>query len=407
VKRIAATWIDVVAPAVTDDRAADQRKTVGDRWVNALTGKTYTCTDDTAGAAVWVEEDGAGGGGGGGVTSHPALTSLGWTVSGHTGTANTLAGFGGAGAATAVALPLSLSNGGTGASGAPAARTALGLAIGTDVLAYDAGLTSLTGVDTAADLLPYTTAANTWASTAFQAFGRTLVGAANAAAARSTLNLVVGTNVQGWDAGLDALAVFASTGIVVATGTDTWTARTITGGTGLTVSNGSGVAGNPTLTLAAGLQALASQAAGIAVCDGAGGWVARTLTGPADGITVTNGSGVSGNPTLALANDLGALEGLATTGLGARTAVDTWATRSLAVVGAGLAVTNADGVAGNPTITITPTAVVDAVSPFRASQTLSANFTLAAGRTDVAVDVLAISAGVTLTLGAGATLRVL
>ena len=39
------------------------------------------------------------GGGGGGVSDHTALTSLGWTASGHTGTANRVAGFGGAGAA--------------------------------------------------------------------------------------------------------------------------------------------------------------------------------------------------------------------------------------------------------------------------------------------------------------------
>jgi hypothetical protein len=36
----------------------------------------------------------------------------------------------------------------------------------------------------------------------------------------------------------------------------------------------------------------------------------RTLTGPAAGITVSNGNGVAGNPTLALADDLAALEGL-------------------------------------------------------------------------------------------------
>ncbi len=50
----------------------------------------------------------------------------------------------------------------------------------------------------------------------------------------------------------------------------------------------------------------------------------RTLTGPAAGISVTNGNGVAGNPTLALANDLAAVEGLATTGLVRRTAADTW-----------------------------------------------------------------------------------
>lgn len=41
-----------------------------------------------------------GGGGGGGVTSHPALTSLAWGSSGHTGTASRIAGFDGSGAAT-------------------------------------------------------------------------------------------------------------------------------------------------------------------------------------------------------------------------------------------------------------------------------------------------------------------
>lgn len=87
---------------------------------------------------------------------------------------------------------------------------------------------------------------------------------------------------------------------------------------------------------------------------------ARTLTAPAAGITVTNGDGVAGSPTLVLANDLAALEGLSSTGLAARTAADTWAQRSIAVSGTGIAVTNADGSAGNPTITITPSSVVTA-----------------------------------------------
>lgn len=76
----------------------------------------------------------------------------------------------------------------------------------------------------------------------------------------------------------------------------------------------------------------------------------RTLTPPSSGITVTNGTGVSGNPTLALADDLGALEGLTTNGLGVRTGTSAWTTRNIAASGVGLSVTNADGISGNPTI---------------------------------------------------------
>lgn len=81
----------------------------------------------------------------------------------------------------------------------------------------------------------------------------------------------------------------------------------------------------------------------------------RTITGPAAGITVTNGSGVSGNPTLALANDLSAVEGLSTNGLATRTTTDTWTTRSLAGTANEISVTNGDGVSGNPTVSFSDT----------------------------------------------------
>ncbi len=55
----------------------------------------------------------------------------------------------------------------------------------------------------------------------------------------------------------------------------------------------------------------------------------RAVTAPAAGITVTNGDGVAGNPTLVLANDLAAVEGLSTTGFVRRTGTDTWAATAL------------------------------------------------------------------------------
>jgi hypothetical protein len=64
---------------------------------------------------------------------------------------------------------------------------------------------------------------------------------------------------------------------------------------------------------------------GILVQTAADAFTGRTLTGPAAGITVSNGNGVAGNPTLALANDLGALEALSGTNtIYYRSGVDTW-----------------------------------------------------------------------------------
>ena len=78
---------------------------------------------------------------------------------------------------------------------------------------------------------------------------------------------------------------------------------------------------------------------------------------PASGITATGGPiTTSGSITLALANDLAALEGLAGTGIAVRTAANTWANRSI-TSGGGINITNGDGVAGNIVLTVPAQAV--------------------------------------------------
>ena len=101
---------------------------------------------------------------------------------------------------------------------------------------------------------------------------------------------------------------------------------------------------------------------GLLARTGSGTYSERTLTAPAAGITVTNGNGVSGNPTLALANDLAALEGLAATGLVARTADGAMSARTLTAASARCTITNGDGVSGNPTIEV-PGGIIEVSDP--------------------------------------------
>lgn len=149
----------------------------------------------------------------------------------------------------------------------------------------------------------------------------------------ATVNSGSATNVTG---------IFCGDGATIA-------GRTLTApAAGFTITNPTGAAGNPTFVLADDLAALEGMSGtGLVVRTAANTYAQRTLTGPAAGITVSNGDGVSGNPTLALANDLSALEGLGSTGIACRTAADTWAQRTIVSADSSVTITNPGGVAGN------------------------------------------------------------
>lgn len=126
-----------------------------------------------------------------------------------------------------------------------------------------------------------------------------------------------------------AIEALTGTGIATRTGIETWALRSLVApAAGITVTNADGAAGNPTLVLANDLAAVEGLAAnGMAARTATSTWAVRTITAPAAGITMSNGDGVAGNPTLALANDLAALEAIAgTNSIPYRSGVDTWGT---------------------------------------------------------------------------------
>lgn len=99
-------------------------------------------------------------------------------------------------------------------------RTNVGLAIGSNVQAYHANLAAFAGLSLVADRLPYANGTGTLALATFTAAGRALLDDADAAAQRTTLGLVIGTNVQAQNANLQAVAglTLAADKLIYATG---------------------------------------------------------------------------------------------------------------------------------------------------------------------------------------------
>jgi hypothetical protein len=116
----------------------------------------------------------------------------------------------GLGSLAVINSPLPIANGGTGATAAGAALTALG------GQPLDATLTALAGLATGADKLAYSTGTDTFSQTDLTSFARTMLDDANAGAVRTTLG--VGTSDSPTFAGL---TIADAGNIALATGTGT------------------------------------------------------------------------------------------------------------------------------------------------------------------------------------------
>jgi hypothetical protein len=136
--------------------------------------------------------------------------------------------------------------------------------------------------------------------------------------------------------------------------------RSLQGGTGVGLTD-TGAQGSITIFLNAASGSLESSTNGIVAKTSGSTVTGRTLTGSGTGVTVTNGDGVAGNPVIALTGPVGTINGLSGSGL--LTLQNGASVGSVSIQGTAnqIDVANSNGLLGNPTISIASNPVIPGV----------------------------------------------
>ena len=127
--------------------------------------------------------------------------------------------------------------------------------------------------------------------------------------------------------------------------------RRLQGGTGVGLTD-TGALGSISIILNGASGSLESSTNGMISKTSGNTVVGRTLTGSSTGVTVTNGDGVAGNPVIALNGPVGSINGLS--GSGILTLQNSSSVGAVQIAGTAgeVAVANGNGLLGNPTISL-------------------------------------------------------